>query len=156
QMLTFLPLEEVEAVAAAMGQTGYVPNTAQRRLAEEVTRFVHGEEGLAQALRATEALRPGAETALDAASLAAVAGDVPSVALQRAEVQGMALVDLLLLTRLQPSKGAARKLIAGGGVYLNNVKVADVAAVVRAEDMIEGRVLLLAAGKKNKLLVNLT
>ncbi|KAL6756924.1 hypothetical protein V8C86DRAFT_2637554 [Haematococcus lacustris] len=156
KMLTFLPLEEVEAVAAAMGQTGYMPNTAQRRLAEEVTRFVHGEEGLAQALRATEALRPGAETALDAASLAAVAGDVPSVALQRAEVQGMALVDLLLLTRLQPSKGAARKLIAGGGVYLNNVKVADVAAVVRAEDMIEGRVLLLAAGKKNKLLVNLT
>jgi tyrosyl-tRNA synthetase len=46
--------EEVAAMEAAMAVPGYVPNTAQRRLAEEVTRFVHGEEGLAQALKATE------------------------------------------------------------------------------------------------------
>ena len=43
-----------------MQSPGYVANTAQRRLAEEVTRFVHGEEGLRQALKATEALAPGA------------------------------------------------------------------------------------------------
>ncbi len=54
KMLTFLPLEEVQAIEASMSAPGYVPNTAQRRLAEEVTRFVHGEEGLAQALKATE------------------------------------------------------------------------------------------------------
>lgn len=54
QMLTFLPLEEVAALEAAMKAPGYVPNSAQRRLAEEVTRFVHGEEGLQQALKATE------------------------------------------------------------------------------------------------------
>lgn len=53
-MLTFLPLSEVAALEAEMRAPGYVPNTAQRRLAEEVTRFVHGEEGLAQALKATE------------------------------------------------------------------------------------------------------
>lgn len=45
---------------------GYEPNTAQRRLAEEVTRFVHGEEGLQQAVKATAALAPGAATTLDA------------------------------------------------------------------------------------------
>lgn len=48
KMLTFLPLAEIEALEAAMQQPGYAPNTAQRRLAEEVTRFVHGEEGLQQ------------------------------------------------------------------------------------------------------------
>ena len=59
KMLTFLPLGEIEALQAAMAAPGYVPNTAQRRLAEEVTRFVHGEEGLAQAIKATEVRRRG-------------------------------------------------------------------------------------------------
>lgn len=52
--LTFLPLDEIAAMEAAMSRPDYVPNTAQRRLAEEVTRFVHGEEGLQQALNATQ------------------------------------------------------------------------------------------------------
>lgn len=46
RMLTFLPLEEIDAVEASMREDGYRPNTAQRRLAEEVTRFVHGQEGV--------------------------------------------------------------------------------------------------------------
>ncbi len=46
KMLTFLELKEIERIEASMQQPGYRPNTAQRRLAEEVTRFVHGEEGL--------------------------------------------------------------------------------------------------------------
>ena len=52
---TFLSLEDIAAIQDAMGAPGYVPNTAQRRLAEEVTKFVHGDEGLEQALQATEA-----------------------------------------------------------------------------------------------------
>lgn len=46
KMLTFLPLEEIATVEAAMSEPGYAPNTAQKLLAQEVTRFVHGEEGL--------------------------------------------------------------------------------------------------------------
>ncbi len=56
--LTFLPLPEIAELEAAMGQPGYAPNTAQRVLAAEVTRFVHGEEGLAQALAATAVRAP--------------------------------------------------------------------------------------------------
>lgn len=48
KQLTFLPLEEINALGSDMASPGYTPNTAQRRLAEEVTRFVHGEEGLQQ------------------------------------------------------------------------------------------------------------
>jgi tyrosyl-tRNA synthetase len=66
-----------------------MPNTAQRRLAESVTEFVHGKEGLAQALKATEALRPGAATELDTATLEAIAGDAPSAALPREKVRGL-------------------------------------------------------------------
>ncbi|GFR51335.1 hypothetical protein Agub_g13752, partial [Astrephomene gubernaculifera] len=155
KMLTFLPLGEVEAIEAAMRQPGYLPNTAQRRLAEEVTRFVHGEEGLAQAIKATEALKPGAATQLDAATLETVAGDAPSATLTRGLVEGATLADVLVATKLQPSKSAARKLIKGGGVYLNNAKVGEELYVVQPTDLIEGRLLLLAAGKKNKMLVRI-
>ncbi|KAG2432307.1 hypothetical protein HYH02_013029 [Chlamydomonas schloesseri] len=155
KMLTFLPLAEVEALEAAMKAPGYVPNTAQRRLAEEVTRFVHGEEGLAQAIKATEALKPGAATQLDAATLETVAGDAPSASLPRAAVAGATLADVMVAIKLQPSKSAARKLIKGGGVYLNNAKVGEELYVVRPEDLIDGRLLLVAAGKKNKMLVRI-
>jgi len=153
RMLTFLPLPEVAALEAAMAAPDYVPNTAQRRLAEELTRFVHGEEGLAQALKATEALKPGAATALDAATLEAIAGDAPSADLPRSEVVGAALADVMVAARMLPSKAEVKRMIKGGGVYLNNGKVGDVAATVAEGDLIDGRLLLIAAGKKNKMLI---
>ena len=54
RMLTFVPLEDLEALERSMQEPGYKPNTAQRLLAAEVTSFVHGQQGLDQALRATE------------------------------------------------------------------------------------------------------
>lgn len=80
---------------ADQAQSGYVTNSAQRRLAEELTRFVHGEAGLEQAVRATEGLKPGAATTLDAAALEALAGDVPSVTLSRGEVVGALVCDVM-------------------------------------------------------------
>ena len=53
-MLTFLPLEKIAALEADMQQQTYQPNTAQRLLAEEIIRFVHGKEGLSAALSATQ------------------------------------------------------------------------------------------------------
>ena len=61
----------------------------------------------------------------------------------------------MVTTKLQPSKGQARKLIKGGGVYLNNQKVKEELVVVSEADLIDGRMLLVAAGKKNKMLVKL-
>ncbi|KAF5830713.1 hypothetical protein DUNSADRAFT_14119 [Dunaliella salina] len=153
KMLTFLPLPEIEALAASMSQPGYVPNTAQRRLAEEVTRFVHGEAGLQQALKTTEALKPGSATQLDVTTLEAVAGDAPSASLGRDAVAGATIADVMVAAKMQPSKGAARKLIKGGGVYMNNQKVTEEMAKVEDKDLVDGRMLLLAAGKKNKMLI---
>lgn len=64
-------------------------------------------------------------------------------------------VDLMVAVKLQTSKGQARKLIKGGGVYLNNQKVKEELVVVTEADLIDGRMLLVAAGKKNKMLVKL-
>lgn len=114
---------------------------------------MHGEEGLAQALKATEALRPGAATALDAATLEAIAGDAPSCSLPASQLSGAALVDVMVSAGMLKSKGEVRRLIKGGGVYVNNAKVADEGRVLAADDLIDGKLLLLAAGKKNKMLV---
>ena len=116
-------------------------------------RFVHGEEGLQQAIRTTEALKPGAQTQLDASTLEAIAGDAPSCSLPADKVTGVGLVDVMVASKMLPSKAEVRRMIKGGGVYLNNARVTDAAKVVQGEDLIDGRLLLLAAGKKNKMLV---
>lgn len=87
KMLTFMELEDIAAIEAAMGEEGYRPNTAQMRLAEEVTRFVHGQQGVEKALKATAGLKPGSKTELDAETLEAIADDVPNTTLPRADVR---------------------------------------------------------------------
>ncbi|KAK9842091.1 hypothetical protein WJX81_008006 [Elliptochloris bilobata] len=153
RQLTFLPLADIAALEAALGTPGYTPNSAQRLLASEVTRFVHGDAGLQAALAATAALAPGADTQLDAAALEAVAAGAPAAELPRSAVVGAPLADVLAAVGLQPSKAAARRLIKGGGVRVNNRREADELVTLAETDLIEGRLVLLAAGKKNKLLL---
>jgi tyrosyl-tRNA synthetase len=155
RMLTFMEMEEIREIERQMSLPGYSPNSAQKRLAEEVTLLVHGREGLLAAQRVTNAAKPGSETALNAEMLESVASEMPSRTLQSGEVLNSKLVDLIVVTNLQDSKGQARKLIKNGGVYLNNQKVTDENKVISKEDLIEGRLLLLAVGKKNKTLIRL-
>ncbi|KRH72804.1 hypothetical protein GLYMA_02G234500v4 [Glycine max] len=151
KILTFLDIEEIVALEGEMGKPGYVPNTAQRRLAEEVTRFVHGEDGLAEALKATEALRPGSETKLDWKTIEGIAEDVPCCSLAYDAVLNLSLVDLLVSSGLFESKSAARRLLKQGGLYLNNNRVDNEGKRIEAADIVDGKVLLLSAGKKNKM-----
>ncbi|KAH7444574.1 hypothetical protein KP509_02G083500 [Ceratopteris richardii] len=153
--LTFLCLEEIGELEKAMATAEYAPNTAQRKLAEEVTKFVHGQEGLEEALRATEALAPGGTTKLDWRSMEAIAADLPSFTTSLSSVQGASLLDICVNSGLLGSKGAARRLIKQGGLYLNNEKVEDEGKVVEQEDIVDNRMLLLSAGKKNKLVIRL-
>ena len=153
RMLTFMDLEEILQIEQGMIQPGYVPNTAQKRLAEEITRIVHGENGLKTALKATQGMTPGADTALDAVTLESLGSDVPTCFLARNEVVGAKLIDILVAAGLQPSKGQSRRLVENGGAYLNNIKISSVDHTLADSDLIDDRLLLLAVGKKNKLLV---
>lgn len=153
RLLTFMPIEEIEAYEKRMQESDYVPNTAQRRLAEEVTRLVHGQEGLDAALRVTDAAAPGAEATLDPASLKEAAADMPGISLSREEVIGQKFVDLAVKTGLLPSKSEAVRLIRNGGAYLNNEKIGDPALLVEHAHLVGGQFILLASGKKNKLLI---
>ncbi|RWW63971.1 hypothetical protein BHE74_00028823 [Ensete ventricosum] len=156
KILTFLSMEEIQVLEEEMKKPGYVPNTVQRRLAEEVTRFVHGEDGLAEALKATEALRPGAVTRLDAETIEGISEDVPSCSLVYDQVLNSSLIDLSVSTGLLSSKSAVRRLMKQGGLYLNNKRVDTEEKRVEQADIIDGKILLLSAGKKNKMVVRIS
>ncbi len=126
---------------------------AQRTLAEDVTALVHGPDELRRVQAASRALFGQGELAdLDAATLAAAIAEVP-----RAEVSGAGLsgggelpqiADLMAQTGIVASKSAARRAIAEGGAYLNNVKVTAADAVPGAGDLLHGRFLVLRRGKR--------
>lgn len=155
RMLTFMDMAEIKRYEEMMKEPNYVPNTAQKRLAEEVTRIVHGEEKLQVALDVTQKAAPGSSAELNAAVLESIAGDMPSFDLARHDVLDVKIIDLMVRVGLQPSKGEARKLIRNGGFYLNNAKIQDENVQVTMEHLIDGRLMLLAAGKKNKVLIRL-
>lgn len=155
RLLTFMDMSEIRKYEEMMKAPDYVPNTAQKRLAEEVTRIVHGEEGVQTALKVTEGAAPGAVTALDATVLEGLASSMPSHALARTDVVDAKLIDVMVKAELQSSKSEARRLIRNGGVYINNVQVMDENHTIGNESLIEGRLLLLAVGKKNKVLIRI-
>ena len=123
---------------------------AQRTLAQEMTRIVHGETALAKAEQASQVLFGGEIAGLSAGDIQDIFADVPStrVPKQAFEGEGMAVVDLLETVRMVRSKGEARRLIAGGGIYVNNVRVGDEPERVSLADAIDGQFLVLRKGKK--------
>jgi tyrosyl-tRNA synthetase len=153
RMLTFMDMEEIREYKKQMESPGYVPNTAQKRLAEEVTRLIHGDEGLEKALQVTKAASPGTDAVLNVQALEAIAQHMPNYTVSLSEFHNVKLVDFLVKLNLQPSKSEARRLIKNGGVYLNNQQTLDDQYSLTKENLVEGALLLLALGKKNKVLV---
>ncbi|GAB4225666.1 MAG: tyrosine--tRNA ligase [Chlamydiales bacterium] len=152
RMLTFMDMEEIRFYENKL-QTH--PNLAQKRLAEEVTRTVRGNEELTQAIKITEGIKPGSEAILDADALETIAEGMPSCDLYKEHVIGSSIVDLLVLSSLQTSKGQAKRLIQNGGAYLNNKKIDNENTLIQVDDLIEGKLILLSAGKKNRMLIRI-
>ena len=130
---------------------------AQQRLAAEVTRMTHGELGLRKARAATDVLFGGDISGLSADELLDIFQDVPSSTIprERLEGEGVALQELLTLTGLASSRSEARRLIQGNGIAVGNRRVSDARHSVRLEDSIEGRVLILRRGARERRLVRL-
>ena len=147
--LTDVPLDEVRALDETRAANPAARDT-QRRLAEELTRLVHGEGGLAAARQAT-AIFFGAEiTSLDDTALGEIFADVPNRELPRATLAaGLPLVEAFEATGLAPSKGAARRTIEQGGAYVNNRRVTDAAHRLTPADLAGTSTLVLRSGKKS-------
>ena len=120
---------------------------AQRRLAEEFTRLVHGDHETEQVIAASQALFGRGELSLlDEPTLTAAMAEAPTGSVRLADEP--TIVDLLVESGLTPSKGAARRAVGEGGAYVNNVKVTDEGWRPAKEDLLHGRWLVLRRGKR--------
>jgi len=128
---------------------------AQRRLAEEVTRMTHGAAAVTRAQRIAELLFGENVESLSYEEVMEGFGDVPTREIARADLEGGGkdLLSLLVEAEIVASKGEGRRLIEGGGIYLNNLRVADPTRRLTAGDAIAGRLFLVRKGRKDYYLV---
>lgn len=156
KMLTFMELNDIYHYEKAMKEPNYIANTAQKRLAQEVTEIVHGKQGVEIALKVTEAAAPGSATVLNAETLESLGKDLESRTVSLEDVTGVDLISFLAKTGLLPSKSEAKRRIQGGGVYVNNEKISDENFILSADQLIDHRLMLIALGKKNKYLIKIS
>lgn len=144
RVFTFLSHEEIEDLEAQTAEKPFL-RAGQKRLADEVTSFVHGPAE-------TEAAKSAAAALFGGGDLTTVPADTLTAALREAgSVQapaGTGVVDLLVASGLAASKGEARRTIGEGGAYVNNVRVEDVDHAPTAADLLGGSWLVLRRGKK--------
>lgn len=153
--LTFLDLQAIDEIEKEMESSLYQPNSAQKVLAEEMTRFVHGENALEIAKKVTQAAAPGAEMILEVSLLDQIKSDFPLVKFKKDEIVGKPFVELMSESKIVPSKSEAHKLVKNNGAYLNNQRIENPKKVIEHDDIVGGKFIVLAAGKKKKLLIEL-
>lgn len=154
KFFTLLSKEEIESLEVELKERPE-RRVAHRRLAEEVTRMVHGEEGLKKAQRATSVLFGGSFEGLSSSELEEIFSHVPSFEISRDELEGMSIAELAVSSGLVKSKGEAKRLIVSGGLYMNNIKVDSAVEKVSSERFIDGKILVLRKGKKSFLIVKI-
>jgi tyrosyl-tRNA synthetase len=146
---TFLSKEEIEQLEKELHEAPE-KRAAQKALAEEVTKLVHGEEALRQAIKISEALFSGSIADLTADEIKQGFKDVPSFEYEGEEV---ALVELLVMSKISPSKRQAREDITNGAIYVNGERIQDVNKVLTKEDRIEEQFTVIRRGKKKYYLI---
>jgi tyrosyl-tRNA synthetase len=153
---TFLDRRSIEQLEDAI-RNAPERREAQRVLAREVTRMVHGDAHVVRAERASGVLFGEDISTLPADDVLSVFEDVPSstVAADKLAGEGVAVVDLLASSGLTASKGEATRLIRGGGVYVNNRRITDERARLSSADAIEGRLFVLRKGAKQNHVVKI-
>lgn len=141
---TFLGREELERLEVEVAERPF-KREAQRVLAQEMTKLVHGEQAVTQVELAAQALFGKAELKeLDEQTLASALQET-----EVAEVPATAtILDLLVESGLEKSKGAARRTVGEGGAYVNNERIEDIEWTPSAEDLLHREWLVLRKGKK--------
>ena len=128
---------------------------AQKRLAEWMTQFVHGDEGLESALRATKIFFGGEIGDATDAQLGEIFADVPSKELSRSVLdgEGLWIIEALQESGLCSSSSEARRAVKDGGIYVNNQRASDMNQKLNASDLASETVLVLRKGKRKYALL---
>jgi tyrosyl-tRNA synthetase len=157
KIFTFLSKEEIDSIIASHKGNEH-QRTLQKKLAEEVTCFVHSKEDYEFAVNASQILFNN-DTAeilnqLNEEQLLQVLEGVPTVNIPKSVLDnGIDIVSFLADTKIFPSKGEAKKMVQGGGVSINKIKVDAIEHTVSSNGLLNDKYLLVQKGKKNYYLV---
>jgi tyrosyl-tRNA synthetase len=151
-IFTFLSKEEISGLIMEHDKDAS-KRVLQKKLAQEITVFVHGEEAYQKAIDTTDKLFAQQQAPVDLQRLEGILHmDVSKSLIEN----GIDVVSLLTETRIFPSKGEARKMIQNGGVSINRHKVDNPQLTVNAALLLHGQYLLVQKGKKHYYLVKTT
>jgi tyrosyl-tRNA synthetase len=156
KIFTFLPQEEVNGLIDAHKQDAG-KRILQKKLAEEVTAFVHGQEALAEAIATTEKLfanQSAPAESLSVEDLESMEGIVKVDFAKDKVAEGIDIVSFLAETGIAPSKGEARKLVQGGGISINRKKAVGIDQKIDNSFLLHDKYILAQKGKKNYFLVS--
>ena len=150
---TFLSLDEIAILEQKTISEPHL-REAQKVLASEVVKIVHGPEGFDSAITATKIFFGETITNLADRDLNAIFGDVPSIELKLDDLRaGIPMLDLLALTPLFASKSEVKRSVEQKGVYLNNISAVDMSLILNEENLASETCLVVRKGKKNYCVV---
>ncbi|MGN6264254.1 MAG: tyrosine--tRNA ligase [Ginsengibacter sp.] len=158
KVFTFLTEKEISALAAQHKGNEH-QRILQKKLAEELTCFVHSRQDYEFAVKASSILFNN-DTAeilkqLTEEQLLQVMEGVPTVELEKSKLGEIDLVTLLAETKILPSKGEAKKMLAGGGIFVNKEKVEAIDEKLNADRLLNNKYFLIQKGKKNYYLLKM-
>jgi tyrosyl-tRNA synthetase len=155
KIFTFLTQEEINTILSAHKEDAG-KRLLQKKLAEEVTKFVHGDTALTEAIATTEKLFANQTVSAESLSIEDLEGMEGVVKIEFSKdkiAAGIDVVSFLAETNIFPSKGEARKLVQGSGVSINRKKVEGIELKVDASLLLHEKYLLVQKGKKNYYLI---
>ncbi|WP_084246535.1 tyrosine--tRNA ligase [Planomicrobium okeanokoites] len=144
KIFTFISREDIESLESSVENEAHL-RKAQKVLAEEMTKLIHGESALDDALRITKALFSGDLKALSASEMKAAFKDVPSIEMER---EPKSIVDLIVEAGISSSKRQAREDVTNGAISVNGEKVTDLEYVIDEKDRLEDAFSIIRRGKK--------
>ena len=155
KIFSFVDLAEIKELEQE-GRKNPQTRLMQKRLAFEMTSYVHGSKEASRALEASEALYSGSLIGKDPEVIRMALSEAPSLKISAKDLDpGLSIEELLARSPLVGSKGEARRVVSQGGVYINEER-ANVGEIVDASHSLGGSVILLRRGKKDYCLVELT
>lgn len=156
KIFTFLDKPTVDALITEH-KNDAAKRILQKRLAEEVTKFVHGEEELKKAIETTEKLFSNQHAPVESLTVEELEGmdGIIKVDFEKNKIAtGIDIVTFLAETKIFPSKGEARKTVQGGGVSINRKKIDNFQLAIENSLLLHDKYILVQKGKKNYYLVS--
>ena len=149
KIFTFIERNEIEALEVSVQEEPHL-RVGQKTLAEEMTRLIHGQEALDQAIRISKALFSGDLKSLSADEMRDAFKDVPSFEMSKEEKN---IVDFIVEAGISSSKRQGREDVNNGAISFNGEKITDTAYTVGAKDRLEDEFTIVRRGRKKYTMV---